>query len=173
MKKTIIIVIVVLAVGLGVGAYLLFRPQQNPIDIGTATSTQPGTLPIVASATVSGAPDGPYLSIGTTAGTVQINNFYLTNPPIDDGGDIVIKQTDSYTISYDPTDSSFWIGISAVPFMTWQPVAEQDFLTTLGVSKADACKLKVTSGAIYSLGNPFDGASLPLSFCAGGAFQTK
>src|ERR1700722_12312914 len=179
MKRTIIIIlIVIVAILLCVGVYFLFFSGSGTSSINNQPSGgQLGTLPtttiagpVLASDIFSNLPTSTYLSIGTASGTVQINNFYLSDPPVDDGGDIVIKQTANYVISYDPTDSSFWIGISSIPFSTWQSPAEQDFLTTIGVSETDACKLSVTEGVVYSANNPDDGMSFPLSFCSGGAF---
>jgi hypothetical protein len=172
MKRNLIIIVVAVAiVALGLGVYFLFSPKS--VTTSNQQTTNPvGTLPAAAvSSTASNLPTGPYLEIGTPEGTVQINNFYASNPPVDQDGDFLIKQTANYVISYDPLESAFWLGITGSPFATWQSAAEQDFLTTLGVSEADACKLDVTSGVIYSPGNPNDGESLPLSFCVGGAFQ--
>ena len=111
-------------------------------------------------------PTGPTFQMGTAEGTVTADNFYATDPPVVEGGTIVIKETPNYDITYDPSTSEFWLAITGTPFATWQSAAESDFLSTLGVSKVDACKLRVTSGVIYSTGDPLDGESVPLSFCA-------
>jgi hypothetical protein len=187
MKKIIIILIVVIVL-VAIGFGIFFITRQNTTTETNSTTIQTGTLPapVANSSTPSGLPDyigqasqiyasaptGTYLELGTSQGIVQVNNFYLANPPVVDGGDIVIKQTPNYVIVYDPLESTFWLGITGSPFVTWQSTAQQDFLTTLGVSEADACKLDVTSGVIYSPGNPDDGEDFPLTFCGGGAFQT-
>ncbi len=188
MKKIIIIIaaVIILAI-IGVGIFFFTRQSGTTAPTTTTTTGQPGSLP--ASATSSSAPanlpdyigqtsqiypnapTSTYLQLGTSQGVVQVDNFYLANPPVIEGGDLVIKQTPDYDIVYDPLESTFWLSITGNPFATWQTAAEQDFLTTIGVSEADACKLGVTSGVIYSPGNPLDGESFPLSFCSGGAFQ--
>lgn len=185
MKKIIIIlIIVIILAGVGIGIFFLIRPSSTT---GTVTTNQAGALPAPtanssaysdlpdyigqASRIYASAPTGTYLQLGTSQGIVQVNNFYLANPPVVDGGDIVIKQTPNYTIVYDPIESTFWLGVTGSPFATWQNAAQQDFLTTLGVSEAGACKLDVASGVVYSPGNPDDGQDFPLTFCEGGAFQ--
>ena len=174
-KIIILIIVIVVIVLLGIGAYFLFHGSSPSSDVTGQTGTLPN--PITSTSTASNifgpTPTGPYLSIGTARGTVQVNNFYLSNPAVDDGGDIIIKQAQNYVIVYDPSDSSFWLGVTGNPFSVSKSAVENDFLAVLGVSKADACKLSVTSGVIYSEGNPNDGKSFPLSFCVGGAFQTK
>ncbi len=142
------------------------------VEAPSSTQTNTANSGVYASAVFNNLPTSTYISLGTTKGIVQINNFYLLNPTVDDGGDVVIKQTQNYSIVYDPTDSSFWLGISSNPFATWQAAAEQDFMATLGISSSSACKLDVTSGVIYSPNNPLNGKSIPLSFCQNnGAFQ--
>jgi hypothetical protein len=202
MRRTIIIfILILLLVLLGAGLYFLFfagKTSQSGLN-SNPHSGQSGTLPAptinsststdVGSITSSSStlPDylgqasdffGPLpttasLTIGTAQGAVQVNNFYLSNPPVNQDEDVVIKQAADYYIVYDPSDSNFWLGISGTPFATWRPVAEADFLTTLGINQANACKLSVTSGVIYLPGNPADGQSLPLSFCVSGAFGGK
>jgi hypothetical protein len=123
----------------------------------------------IASDIFGTVPTGTTLALGTSAGTVNVANFYAANSPVNDGGDIVVKATGDYIIVYDPSNSSFWLAITGTPFAAWATVAEQDFLQTLDVSEADACKLSVTEGVIYSPGDPNDAMSFPLSFCSSGA----
>lgn len=130
----------------------------------------PTTLPNYMgtySQVVGPAPAGDTIAIGTNEGTVTIPNFYAADPPVVDGDTVVIQSTDNYAITYDFLTSEFWLAIIGTPFQMYQQQAEQAFLTTMNLSEADACKLSVTSGVIYSAGNPLDGQSFPLSFCAG------
>jgi hypothetical protein len=165
--RIILIVIVVLIV---VGFVLFFVLTHNAGNVGSnvlpgISSTSGGQLPSVA-VVYPDAPTGQTISLGTANGTVRVDNFYAaSSTQVGEDGTLIIKQTSDYWFSYDPSDSSFWIAISGTPFAAVQQAAEQDFLTTLGVSKADACKLDVSVGVPYSAGNPLDGQSLPLSFC--------
>jgi len=129
--------------------------------VTTSTSDAIGT----ASQILRGLPTGQTFTIGTSRGSVEVRNFYLLNPVVVEGGSVVLKQTQNYSIVYDYLDSSFWLAISGIPFTTWQPVAEQDFLNILNISKDDACKLNVSSGVYYDQQNPLSGKSFPLSFC--------
>jgi hypothetical protein len=115
-------------------------------------------------------PTSAYLQIGTSQGTVQVKNFYLLDPPITEAGDIFLKQGNGYWFVYDPNDSSFWVAVSGAPFDTVRQTAEQDFIATIGTDEASACKLAVSVGAPYSPGNPINGQSFPLSFCASSTF---
>ena len=195
MKKTLIIILIIVVIALGVGLYFLFAHPSN-LGTQTVTNTQStGGLPAPvingspsissttnssnlpdyigpASEVLGSLPGGGMLQIGTAQGTVTVNNFYTNDPPVVEGDVIVFKQTPNYDMTYDPSTSEFWLAILGTPFETWRVAAEQDFLSTLGISQADACKLSVTSGVLYSPGNSLDGESFPLSFCSNtGAFQ--
>jgi hypothetical protein len=106
-------------------------------------------------------------------GTVSVKNFYASNPTVIHGGSVVLKQTDNYLLLYDPNDDipdnqtgRFWVQIAGSPFERWRQLAEKDLLTILGINQSDACKLDVVVGVVYSRGNPLNGKSFPLSFCA-------
>jgi hypothetical protein len=175
MKKNLIISAAFIIVVAGCVTYFFLRPHissaqipgaNNPVLPASSLPDYLGT----ASEVFGNNPTGTTLSIGTSQGTVAVNNFYASDPPVDLSQYIVIKITQNYLVDYDPTDSSFWIGVSGMPFSNWQNIAEQDFLATLGISQSDACKLSVVEGVIYSADNPDDGMSFPLSFCASSTF---
>jgi hypothetical protein len=79
---------------------------------------------------------------------------------------VIIASTTEYLITYDTIDSSFWIGMDASDLNAVQPVAEQAFLSALGVSSTAACKLDVSEGVFYDASSSLSGQSFPLSFCA-------
>jgi len=161
--------VAIVIVCLGVGIYFYFA------NVGAGTSDAPAaSLPAggnevtaPASQALSNTPTGTVFAIGTQGGLVQVNNFYLSDPPVTDGGEtVILASTTDYLITYDTIDSSFWIGIDPGEFSAIQPVAEQAFLSTLGVSSADACKLDVSEGVFWSATSSMDGQSFPLSFCS-------
>ena len=154
-EKIIGIALIVVAFCMIAASVKALDPTSLPNYMGTYTQF------------VGPAPTGATIAIGTSQGTVTVPNFYAANPPVVDGDTVIIKNTDNYAITYDFLTSEFWLAIIGTPFQTYQQQAEQDFLTTMNLSQADACKLDVTSGVIYSAGNPLDGESFPLSFCAG------
>ncbi|HUZ92914.1 MAG TPA: hypothetical protein VNG29_02850 [Candidatus Paceibacterota bacterium] len=113
----------------------------------------------------NGFPTDPTITLGTAKGSVIVNNFYKLAVEQEENT-LVFKKTDQYLLSYDTTNSSFWIQVSGTPFDDARKAAEADFLQTLGLSQADACKLAVSVGVPYSPGNALDGQFFPLSFCA-------
>jgi hypothetical protein len=158
----IVIVVIIIAVG-GVLYFVLFNGANMSgsdanIGVGTPVTSVPQAYP--------NAPTGQSISVGTSQGTVEINNPYtMSGVQIGDDGVLLVKQTPNYWITYDPSDSSFWIAVSSTPFAAIRATVEQDFVAILGVSQADACKLDVSVGVPYSAGNPMNGKSFPLSFC--------
>jgi hypothetical protein len=120
-----------------------------------------------ASDVFSNTPSGQTFQIQTPKGIVQVNNFYLSNPIVDEGGTLLIEQSENYTITYDPTTGAFWIIINGTPFDSFRNIAEQDFLKLLNISKGDACKLIVSISAPYDPYNPSSFKEFPLSFCPG------
>ena len=168
-KRTIPITLGIIAVVVvGIILYFVFF---NNAGSGTGWMDrirQPLALSVTVAQAYPNAPTGQYLSLGgVQGGVVQVNNFYTASATaMGDDGILVIKQASNYWFTYDPSDSTFWIAISGTPFGAVRATAEQDFLETLGVSQAGACKLAVSVGVPYSAGNPMDGQSLPLSFCA-------
>lgn len=173
MKPRIILIIIIVVVVVAVAGIIVTRfmggNSGSPSTIaGTVASSAPvgiGTQTIPIQEVYPHAPTGSRLPIGTAGGTVQVNNFYTFGVGVGDDGIIVIKSTSTYWFTYDPASGSFWIAVAGVPFDTIRAAAESDFLTTLGVNQADACKLDVSVGVPYSVGNPLDGQSFPLSFC--------
>lgn len=147
-------------------------------DQGVGLTAEPRLLPkkldrVPTSRVFANAPGGRTIAIATSHGMVRMKNFYVSNPGVEDGGVIVLKETDSYAISFEPEGGDpserrgrFWIGVAAIPFEKWRPLAENDFLATLGVTQQEACKLDASVGVIYSPNNPMDGMNFPVSFCA-------
>lgn len=142
-----------------VAGVLLFLPHEGRAQSGDEVSD-----PLVPPAQMYGAPTSTTITIGTPQGVVSVNNFYQTGVGAQEQY-IIIKRNSNYEIDYDTYFSIFYIAITGQPFATWQPVAERDFLQTLGVSTTDACKLDASEGAVSSAGNSNTSGLLPLSFC--------
>jgi hypothetical protein len=165
MKPRILLFIDAIIVIVAVIVFVIFFSKIGG-NSSTVDSTVGGGNAISIAQAYPDAPTGTTFTIGTPSGTVQVKNFYTAaNTQLSDDGVLVIAQTSDYLISYDPTNSSFWVGISGTPFATVRPEAEAAFLSALGVSKSDACKLSVSVGVPYAAGNSMDGQSSPLSFC--------
>lgn len=191
MRKSIAIIIVLVLAAVGFGAYLLFRTgsdstnesgdsDQSGALLGTANppeflyqQDQSGQLtppdyigPV--SQIYQNPPVGDVIYINTSLGTVPVKNFYLPGSQVVEGGNIVFKQGGGYWFTYDPVDDGFWIAINDVSFEAKRQIAEQDFLITLGINRADACKLNVLVGAPYNPQNSLNNKLTSISFCLPG-----
>lgn len=179
MKKALIIIfaiIVIAAIAIGV---VFFMGQQGAPSGGTGTGTIPSgtTTPTGAyssSTTGTGAlgtsssqgSGSSTITIGTDRGTVTVNNFYNTaSYTTQDGQTVVLQDQADYQIVYNVSDSSFIISILATPLEANRQAAESAFLSQLGISQADACKLKVSEGVPIGVSNQYPGVNFPLSFC--------
>lgn len=179
MKKLIIIAIVVIVVVAGIALFIFTSKQGQGPNPGLSTSSSSGALPginegsstIPTSTVTAEHPAGATLQIGTPKGTVTLNNIYNSPSQISqDGTSILVSQADGYNITYYAPDSSFNIGIWKQPVATIRAEAEAAFLTELGVSKTDACKLNVVIGVSYAVDHNYGSQNLGLSFCASSTF---
>lgn len=97
-------------------------------------------------------------------GKVVMNNFYTIAVSIH-GNDVLIKQTDTYKISFLGNFRTFLISVLSAPFQSIQVQAEQDFLRTLNITQTDACQLYAYVTTSYTVNPDFAGTRYPLSFC--------
>src|SRR4030065_1525134 len=74
---------------------------------------------------------------------VEVNNFYKDAILTGEDGYALFDKTPKYKIAYIPVDKSFLISIIDNPFEEDRRGAEIAFLQKIGVSKEDACLLKV------------------------------
>ncbi len=178
MKKALIIVLVIIVIAAAAAGVVFFMRQQGSpsgssgtgtIPFGTTTptgaySSSTGTGNVVtSSAPGSGSST---ITIGTSRGTVTLNNFYSTAAyTTQDGQTVVLQDQADYQIVYNVSDSSFIISILATPLEANREAAEAAFLAQLGISQADACKLKVSEGVPIGVSDQYPGVNFPLSFC--------
>ena len=157
-------------VSLGGGEWSVLSLIQEGVPVSVAEQLVLGlTNGTLAPATSSiSIPSGDTIAIGTSKGVVTMNNFYNSAAYIDqDERTVVIQQTSTYGIFYSISDSSFTIIIFEMPFEAARQMAEVSFLTTLGISKSDACKLNIIIGAPYSIDSSSADHNLGMSFCGG------
>jgi hypothetical protein len=111
-------------------------------------------------------PAGNTIAIGTSQGSVTTNNFYKSADYIaQDQQMVVIRQSSTYIIVYNVSNSSFTVTIQSVPLEAVRQTAEAAFLNSLGISQQDACKLNVYESVLANVSDKYVGKSLPLSFC--------
>lgn len=166
MKKisiVIIAIIIIILISFGV-FWFMQRSGFNSGNEGTA-----GNLPPVSTSTPALAtPTTTTVVIGTAQGGVTVNNFYKNAEYItQDQQTVAMKDTSDYGIAYNVGDSSFVIVLLSNPLETARQAAEAAFLSSLGISKQDACKLTVYEGIPAAVSDQYVGENFPLSFCGG------
>lgn len=169
-KKSLIVLIVFLAIIVIATIVVFVAMRSQPPSTGTGTQT--GTLPAASSTFPVGgggggaAPTGPTITLGTSEGNVTVDNFYQTAATTTpDGQTVVLQDQPDYMIVYNTDDSSFIISVLAAPLEQSREAAEAALLAQLGISKTDACKLKVSEGVPIYASDEYPGVNFPLSFC--------
>jgi len=130
--------------------------EQLVAGLGNGTSLSPSAPSITI-------PPGDTISIGTASGTITMNNFYNNAAYIDQAQRaVVIEQSSTYSIVYNIPDSSFTLDILGAQSEATRQTAEKAFLSALGISQQNACKLSV-----------YESPQQGLSFCtSNSAFQS-
>jgi hypothetical protein len=168
MNKKIIVVGAIIIVVV-IACVVFFLIQKNSSNTGTAVGTT-GTLPPVSTSTVSTEiiPTSTTIILGTSQGSVTVNNFYQNAQTItQDKQAVIIENPGDYVITYNVPDSSFVISLMSLPLEAARVAAESAFLSKLGISEQDACKLNVYEGVPIGVSDQYPGESFPLSFCGG------
>ncbi len=163
MSKYIYIVIIIVAVGIVGGLLYVFVFNKGGTQVSSGGDT--GNVSRIHPADATNFPKTEKIVLGTSRGSVQVNNFYkLVSDQEEDT--LLIKKANEYLISYDTTDSSFWIFVTAGPVNSVQGKAAKDFLAILGISSKEACSLNASWGVSLGVDQNLAGKSYPLSFCA-------
>ncbi|MBI5220919.1 MAG: hypothetical protein HY978_03770 [Candidatus Liptonbacteria bacterium] len=189
LKKIAIVILLLGALALlVVGVIKLFAPVPPYSPLATPSSLPPaGGLPPAPTYTPPAAttssperlaqrldflrgrdwPINEKLALGTPQGTVEVKNPYLAMADSEEGN-LILRDTPTYSLSYSTVDSSFSVKIYELPFETNRKIAEQDLLKILGVAPADACKLSVAVLDYANLDPQNYGSVRRLSACFGG-----
>ncbi len=155
LKKIIIIAGVLLLVS-SIG-YFLTQKRQESVAPSVRTPLPQSQLPI----SELNLPTGEKMSVSGT----EIKNVYKTALDINDTGDVVYAEANSYQQVYHPKDQYFLISVTGSPFESARTEAEKQFLAILQISKEDACKLNVTI-TTPRYANPDEAGKIyKLSFC--------
>ena len=175
MKKTILIIILILII-IAVAAVFFFMNRGTGAPGGTGTGVTsstggglPPVIPITGNlASSTSFPTSTTITIGTSKGSVTVNNFYK-NPALvtPDAGTVLIIATSSYNLAYNTGDSSFTIALLSEPLAAARAAAEAGLLQALGIGQADACRLTVSVYVPGSIDANHAGINLGLSFCPG------
>lgn len=96
---------------------------------------------------------------------VRVNNFFKKN--IGSYGNVILLISGTNPVQYDKNRNTFQIAVEAITpsdFRKNQKVVESQLLKLLGITRKDACRLKVEETANSPGG--WDGKKYGLSFCA-------
>jgi uncharacterized protein YxeA len=108
------------------------------------------------------------LPITTTQGTVKINDINKNPVQTFPNSDVEYKTTTNYTLDYYAKDKSFIITLTNSNIQMARNEAEAGFLSTLKISKEQACQLNVQLGVPFSYNVNNSGINFGLSFCPNG-----
>jgi hypothetical protein len=107
--------------------------------------------------------------IKTKEGNVPINNIYKLPDATPVSGDGVnFKKSTYYLMAYYPKQQGFIIAIMDPDLEKARKFAEEDFLSTLNITKDQACKLNVSMTVPSNVSDVASGGNYHLSFCPNG-----
>jgi hypothetical protein len=175
-KKIIIFIgIVSIVAGATTAFFYVANKNNNAVKSTNSIAIEQASTPSLPSVSVTtnfpNAPQGSTFVIGTPQGSVTVNNFYNLPPTIDEEF-LILENTNDYQITYDTINNQFFIYASSTPLNVARQKGEAAFLTMLGISEQDACKLNVAEG--YPQNSSLANDQPALSFCnASSAFQAR
>lgn len=125
---------------------------------------------VVAVAFVAAVVVSAQKQIANEAERITVSGVSVKNPRSsvvleNEQGDIVFNKSEGFEIVYLPRFKQFLISITAPPFDENVLAAEQEFLGSLGISEAEACKLNVVITTPQSANPNEAGKDYGLSFC--------
>lgn len=105
------------------------------------------------------------LSLQTESGTVNINNVYRY--PIErlSKNGVEFVKNEKYVMDFYPEDEGFIIALKDPDVFSALKKAEEDFLIKLGITKEQACELKVSITIPVSISEKYGGGVYGFSFC--------
>jgi len=153
-KKLLIISIIVLILIIWIVGYIISNKEKPTEEIVLSPMPSPTSAPYI-----------PPQSSKIDVNGVEVNNFYKNALMTQDDGYALFDQTTRYKIAYIPVDDSFLISITDNPFETIRKEAEAAFILKLGITKEEACRLKVNISTNIRINPSYAGQNFPLSFC--------
>lgn len=155
-KNKKILVGLILAVTTLTGLFIFLRKER------VEKNNSPSPSPVSSQKTKTPLPSGKTLSIKN----IKVKNFYQKeNVSLGKLGEALFVDKQAYKITYYPDDQAFLITVLASPFETIRQAAEEEFLASLEINQAQACKLDVFITTPYSVNPNYAGQNHRLSFC--------
>lgn len=108
------------------------------------------------------------MTISTSGGNVSVNNLYKNPIAKLYHNGVLFLQTPDFEMSFYPDDQGFIISLLNPDLEKARAEAEKSFLETLGISKEQACLLKISLGVTADINEKAAGKNYGLSFCPSG-----
>jgi len=126
------------------------------------------SLLLVIAVVIKGKPKQPELTVDTITGPVTVDDF--TKTPVEQVADtVIVARAAEFEIAYFEKEQTFTVLLLTTPLSSARLAAETALLEKLGVSKEEACRLKVSVMTIQSVDEQLAGKEFGLSFCSGAA----
>lgn len=144
------------------------KPSDKPAEIMWSVPSSDGTAIDVSPFMPASTTTSTSTTSGTQTGGTQSDGNVSKTPPKQNVDIVGTEQPLSpYIITYVASDQSFNIGLFKEPLGDVRKQAEQDFLTKLGVTQAEACRLKHVVQTPFWVSSFYGGKNLGFSFCPG------
>lgn len=165
-RKLIVIIGIIIIITSFVFIFLIRKLKPQPEITLVPTPTQyiyisPTPFPQITRVQFS-VPPGNKINVSG----IDINNVYKFTKIINDRGDVDFLKNNDYEFTYLPEFQKFYITILSTPFENVRIRAENSFIQTLGITRSEACKLKVDTATTIAVDPQHAGKSYALSFCA-------
>lgn len=181
MNKKFIISINILVLVVIVGGFIFWKMNQketthsvknNPNPTFPAIGNNVTQIPQPQTTTVSTTPIGMIKITTKDGGSILMKDFYQSpyTKILDSYNDASIKESTDYNIEFQPQGPRFFIGLhgKGKELYIARDNAEQGLLDKLGITKEEACQIKVTLGVAFSDSEKASGVNYGLSFCPDG-----
>lgn len=160
-KKIFLIVAIILIIA----AIVLFFFFKKTKTVSTPAPNLNNQLPIGTFKMPSLS--DPVMTINTPGGAVATNNVYKNSLyPLSENG-VAFNDNSDYYAAFYPQDQGFLIVLQNPDIKTARTKAEAEFIQTLGITKEQACLLKVSITVPAGISEQYSGKVYGLSFCSG------
>jgi hypothetical protein len=159
-----------LAVILIAFVFMYINSEKGALKEESQEESVPGQFPISQPSSNFHLPDrnDEKMFIETKDGNVATNNLYKSPVENLDKNGVLFEENAGFHSSFYPQDQGFLITILDTNIEKGRRDAEENFLQDLGITKDEACKLKVDLGVPSFVNQDAAGKNYGLSFCPNG-----
>lgn len=133
--------------------------QQNQLPVVPINNTPPFVMP---------GSDSDKMTISTDSGSININNLYKNPAEKLSMDGVSFDKNSDHLLSFYPQHQGFIITITNPDIEKGRTDAENAFLKDLGITKEQACSLRVTLNVPAYVNDAAAGRNYGLSFCPNG-----